>query len=104
MSTGGSCTCWAGVPGYLGNQQNPSKAPPLIPFDFYTQTSRVALVVKNPSINAGDKDTGLIPWVTKIPWRRAWQSTPVFLPGEAHGDRSLAGYSPLGQLDTIEVT
>ena len=36
------------------------------------------------------------PWVGKIPWRRAWQPTPVFLPGESHGQRSLAGYSPLG--------
>ena len=34
------------------------------------------------------------PWVRKIPWRRAWQPTPVFLPGESHGERSLAGYSP----------
>ena len=32
------------------------------------------------------------PWVGKIPWRRAWQPTPVFLPGEPHGQRSLAGY------------
>ena len=32
--------------------------------------------------------------VGKIPWRRAWQPTPVFLPGESHGDRSLVGYSP----------
>ena len=34
------------------------------------------------------------PWVGKIPRRRAWQPTPVFLPGESHGQRSLAGYSP----------
>ena len=33
------------------------------------------------------------PWVGKIPWRRQWQSTSVFLPGESHGQRSLAGYS-----------
>ena len=33
------------------------------------------------------------PWVRKIPWRRAWQSTPVFLPGESHGQRSLGDYS-----------
>ena len=33
------------------------------------------------------------PWVRKIPWRRAWQPTPVFLPGKFHGQRSLAGYS-----------
>ena len=33
------------------------------------------------------------PWVGKIPWRRAWQPTLVFLPGESHGQRSLVGYS-----------
>ena len=37
---------------------------------------------------------GFDPWVGKIPWRRAWQPTPVFFPGESHGQRSLAGYSP----------
>ena len=36
------------------------------------------------------------PWVAKIPWRREWQPTPVFLPGESPGPRSLAGYSPRG--------
>ena len=36
------------------------------------------------------------PWVRKILWRRKWLSTPVFLPGESHGQRSLAGYSPWG--------
>ena len=40
------------------------------------------------------KRHGFNPWVRKIPWRRAWQPTPVFLPGESHGQRSLAGYSP----------
>ena len=34
------------------------------------------------------------PWVQKIPWRRKWQPTPVFLPGKPHGQRSLAGHSP----------
>jgi len=34
------------------------------------------------------------PWVKKIPWRRMWQPTPVFLPGESHGQRNLVGYSP----------
>ena len=44
------------------------------------------------------------PWVRKIPWRRAWQLTPVFLPGESHGQRSLEGYSPQGrkESDTTE--
>ena len=36
------------------------------------------------------------PWVRKIPWRSDWLPTPVFLPGEFHGQRSLAGYSPWG--------
>ena len=35
-------------------------------------------------------------WVGKIPWRREWQPTPVFLLGESHGQRNLAGYSPWG--------
>ena len=39
---------------------------------------------------------GFDPWVRKIPWRRKWQSTPVFLPGEFLGQRSLVGYSPWG--------
>ena len=45
-------------------------------------------------------------WVVKIPWRRKWQPTPVFLPGESHGQRSLAGYSPWGHegFDTSEHT
>ena len=37
---------------------------------------------------------GFHPWVRKIPWRRKWQPTPVFLPGDPHGQRSLVGYSP----------
>ena len=37
---------------------------------------------------------GFNPWVGKIPWRRKWQSTTVFLSGESHGRRSLVGYNP----------
>ena len=46
------------------------------------------------------------PWVGKIPWRRAWQSTPVFVPGESHGERGLLGYGPQGrkELDMTEAT
>ena len=49
---------------------------------------------------------GFSPWVGKISWRRAWQTTPVFLPGESHGQRSLEGYSPQGrtQSDMTEAT
>ena len=47
---------------------------------------------------------GFNPWVGKIPWRRKWQPTPVFLPGESHGRRNLVGYSPRGhkESDTTE--
>ena len=37
-----------------------------------------------------------VSWIRKIPWRGAWEPTPVFLPGESHGQRSLASYSPWG--------
>ena len=51
------------------------------------------------------------PWVGKILWRKKWQPIPVFLPGEPHGQRSLAGYSPWGgkelvtaeQLRTVQI-
>ena len=43
------------------------------------------------------------PWVRKIPWRKAWRSTPVVLPGEFHGQRSLMGYSPWGCKD-LDIT
>ena len=36
------------------------------------------------------------PWVRQSPWRRKWQPTPVFLPGESHGQKSLVGYSSWG--------
>ena len=62
----------------------------------------MVLVVKNPPANAGDRReadliAGSDPCVGKIPWRRAGQPTPVFLPGESHGQRTLAGYSSWGQ-------
>ena len=53
-------------------------------------------MAKNPPANAGDKRHGFNLWVRKIPWRRKWQLTPVFLPSESHGQRSLTGYSPQG--------
>ena len=47
---------------------------------------------------------GLDPWAKKIPWRREGQPTLLFMPGESHGQRSLAGYSPGGhtESDTTE--
>ena len=52
------------------------------------------------------KRLGFNPWVRKIPWRRAEQPIPVFLPGESHGQKSLMGYGPQGQKEsnTTEAT
>ena len=49
-----------------------------------------------PGVYLQSRRPGLDSWVRKIPWRREWQPTPVFLPGEFHGLRSLVGYSPWG--------
>ena len=58
-------------------------------------------MVKNLPANAGDgKKHGFHLWVGKIPWRRKWPPTPVFLPGESHGQRSIAGYSPEGHKES----
>ena len=51
---------------------------------------------KEFACNAGDVTDVFDPWVGKVPWRRAWQPTPVFLPGESHGQKSLASYSLWG--------
>ena len=55
-------------------------------------------VVKSQPANVGDAgDEGFDPWVGKIPWRRKWQPSPIFLPGKYLGQRSLAGYSLQGR-------
>ena len=53
---------------------------------------------KESACNAGDQ--GPIPGLGKIPWRRKWHPTPVFLPGKSYGWRSLAGYSPWGHKES----
>ena len=65
----------------------------------------MALVVKNSLASTGDiRDTDLIPGSGRSLGEGNWQPTPVFLSGEAHGQRSLLGYSPWGrkELDTTE--
>ena len=66
---------------------------------FGLGASVVAQMVKNPM-----QETRFDAWVGKIPWRRAWQPTPVFLPREFSRQRSLVGYSPWGpkESDTAE--
>ena len=78
--------------------------------DFHSLTqswkwvSLEAQVVKNLPATLETQGPGFNPWVGKIPWRREWQPTPVFLPGKSHGQRSLMDYNPWDHknLDTIE--
>ena len=64
----------------------------------------VAQTVKNAVKNLQYRKSSFDPWVRKISWRKEWLPTPVFLPGESHGQRSLVGYSPWGskESDTAE--
>ena len=57
---------------------------------------------KESACSAGD--LGPIPGSGRFPWRREWPATPLFLPGEFHGHRSLVGYNPRGrkELDATE--
>ena len=70
-------------------------------FKSPSRASQVAVVVKNPPANAGDvRDMGSIPGLGRpLGERRSWKPTPVFMPGESHGQRSLEGSQ-----DTSEVT
>ena len=64
-------------------------------------TSQVVLGGKEPACQyRRHKKRGFDPWVGKIPRRRAWQPTPVFLPGEPHGQRSLVRYSLWGHKES----
>ena len=67
----------------------------------YSWASLVVQMVKNP---LQCRRPGFDLWVGKIPWRRTLRAIPEFLPGEFHGQRSLAGYSPWGhkELDKTE--
>ena len=74
-------------------------------YPYRPGASSVALAIKNPSAS----ETNIMrlrfdPWVEQTPWRREWQPTPVFLPGEFHAQRSLVGYSSWGhkELDTTQ--
>ena len=67
---------------------------------MYYSKHFISIISFNPYITLGKESTCQCRrrwfnlWVRKIPWRRKWQCTPVFLPGKFHRQRSLAGYSP----------
>ena len=63
---------------------------------MYNRASQVELVVKNLPTNAAYTRHGFSPWIGKVPWRRAWQPTPVVLPGEFPQTKEL------GRLQSME--
>ena len=64
---------------------------------MYLMGFPIAQLVQNPP---AIRRPGFHPWVGKFPWRRAWQPTPVFLPGESHEQRSREGYSLRGHKES----
>ena len=79
----------------LGGKKNHFFSPPDILYIYLLiRASLVVQMVKN-HLQCGR--LRFHSWVRKIPWRREWQPTPVFLPGESQEQRSLAGYSPWGR-------
>ena len=82
-------------------------SPQELGFSYSSCGTQVGLVVENSPANAGDvRDTGSIPGSRKILWRRAWQPTPAFLPGESPGQRCLVESGSWGckEPDTTEMT
>ena len=99
-SAGKESTCNAGDPGSipgLGRSPGEGISYPL----QYSWSSLVVQMVKNP-LQCGIP--GFDSCIGKIPWRRAWQPCPMFLPGESHAQRSPVGSSPQGhkESDTTE--
>ena len=69
--------------------------------EFNSASNRLCSDGKESTCSAADSgDTGPVPGAGRPPWRRKRQPTPAFLPGKAHGRRSLAGYSPWGRKES----
>ena len=85
----------------VGGSIGPSKVPrTLTSTPRLWRASQVMLVVKNPPPLPNQcRRHRFDPLVRKIIWKRKWQPTPGFVPGEPHGQRSLAGYSPRGRTE-----
>ena len=85
-----------------GNQQSPL----ILNLDVSSRNNGLPWLLsgKETSCQCRRQRHGYNPWVRKIPWRREWLPTPVFLPGKSHGQRNLMGNSPCArkELDTTD--
>ena len=95
-SVGKESACNAGDPGSIPGSGRSTGEEIGYPLQ-YSWASLVAQLVKNPA--AMQIEPGFNPWVGEIPWRRTWQPTPVFWPGESHGLYTLWSCK---ELDTTE--
>ena len=85
--------------GHTGSTPGSGRSPGEGNSNLLQYSSVASLWVRQLSVRLQCGRAGFNPWVGKIPWRRKWQPTPVLLPGESHGGRSLIGYSPWGRKD-----
>ena len=76
-----SCVTWSKPTAHQGNGD-------------WVDPHNLIMVVAQVVMCLQCRKPGFDPWVRKMPWRREWLPTPVLLPGESHGQRNLAGYSP----------
>ena len=92
--------------GTLKSSQTPARQGELCPrvgvgtSPFLDERIELTFASDGKSICLQCRRPGFDPWVGKIPWRRKWQPTPVFLPGKSHGQKSLAHYSPWGRKES----
>ena len=92
---------------YFCSQECPEQEPAFVDSSVVSEGFPGGASGKEPACQCRrHKKCRFDPWVRKLPWRRALHPTAVFLPGESHGQRSLAGYSPWGhtESDTTEAT
>ena len=92
---------------YLCSQSFQTAGMPLDLFTFKLLFQVLCASGKEPACQFRRyKRHGFSLWVGRFPWRKAWQSAPVFFPGKSHRKRSLVGYSPWGctELGTMKVT
>ena len=106
-SIGKESACNAGNIGSIPGSGRSAREGIGYPLQYSWASSLVAQLVKNLREESTGKECSrseFDPWVGKIPWRKEWLPTPVFLPGEFYEQRSLMGYSPWGlkESDTTE--